>query len=130
MSLFSKKVDFENKNDHIPCDVCYKGKQTRLPFPSSDSKAKGCFDLIYCDIWGAYSVESLCGAHYFVTIVDDASRGTWVYLMKYKSEASKLIVNFCVMVKTQLNLNIKVIRSENGKEFTSNSMKQFYWSVC
>ena len=97
-----------------------------MPFPLSENKATSCFDLLHCDIWGAYKVESLCGARYFLTIVDDASRGTWVYLMNDKGEASKLIMNFCVMVKTQFNMHVKVIRSDNGKEFTSTPMKKFY----
>jgi len=71
-----------------------------LPYPLSNSKAANCFDLIHCDIWGGYKVESLCGAHYFLTIIDDAYKGTWVYLMRDKGEASKLVMNFCVMVKT------------------------------
>ena len=30
------------------------------------------------------------------------------------------------MVKTQFGANVKVIRSDNGSEFTSGSMKKFY----
>ena len=30
-------------------------------------------------------MKALCGADYFLTIVDNASRATWVYLMKEKS---------------------------------------------
>jgi len=54
------------------------------------------------------------------------AEGLRVYLIKDKSEASKLVMNFCVMVKTQFNMNVKVIRSDHGKEFTSSPMKQFY----
>ena len=105
MSLFSSKVgNFENKGRDKPCDVCFRAKQMRKPFPLSENKATSCFDLLHCDIWGAYRYESLCEAHYFLTIIDDASRGTWVYLMKDKGEASKLVMNFCVMVKTQFNM--------------------------
>ena len=85
-----------------------------------------CFDLIHCDIWGAYHVEALCGARYFLSIIDDASRGVWVYLMKDKSEASRLVMNFCPMTKTQFTASVKMIRSDNGNEFTSGPMKRFY----
>ena len=45
----------------------------------------------------------------FLSIVDHASRGTWVYLMKDKSEASKLVMSFCMMVRTQFNVNVNLL---------------------
>jgi len=55
-------------------DVCFRDKQTRMHFPLSTNKALNCFELIHCDIWGPYLIASLCGAHYFFNIVNDASR--------------------------------------------------------
>ena len=37
----------------------------------------------------------------FLTIVDNASQATWVYLMREKAETSQLLKNFIAMVKTQ-----------------------------
>jgi len=37
------------------------------------------FDLIHVDIWGPYFVPSFEGHGYFLTIVDDFSRFTWIY---------------------------------------------------
>ena len=122
------KVSSFSSSQHksYSCDVCFRSKQTRLSFPNSENKASNCFDLIHCDIWGGYRVKSLSGARYFLTIVDDASRGVWVYLMSEKSEASQLLMDFCVMVETQFGTKVKTIRSDNGYEFTSNLMKKFY----
>lgn len=69
----------------VPCDSCIRAKQTRLPFPISSTQTKSCFDMIHCDIWGRHATASTSGAHYFLTIVDDFSRGVWIYLMKHKS---------------------------------------------
>ena len=60
----------ESKEQH-PCDICFRAKQTRSPFCDSESKAKDLFETIHCDIWGSYRAPSFCGAHYFLTIVDD-----------------------------------------------------------
>ena len=78
MSLFSNSNGIPNKkrSDEV-CDVCFRAKQAWLSFPISDNKAINYFGLIYCDIWGSYRIELLCEAHYFLSIVDDASRGTW-----------------------------------------------------
>ena len=76
------------------CGIYFRVKQTPNQFPISNSNAKDVFDLIHCDIWGPYRTPSLSGAYYFLSIVDDASSATWVYLMKYKSEARKLLKGF------------------------------------
>jgi len=69
----------------------------------------------------------LCGAQYFLRIVDDASRATWVYLKKDRSEARKLPKGFVAMVRNQFNRGIKVARSDNGSEFTLGPMQKFYY---
>nr|KYP58589.1 Copia protein [Cajanus cajan] len=45
------------------------------------------FDLIHVDLWGPYSIPSIHGHKYFLTIVDDHSRYTWIsFFLKLKSE--------------------------------------------
>jgi hypothetical protein len=40
-----------NKFDHAPlCHACQLGRHTRLPFPTSSSRASQNFDLIHCDL--------------------------------------------------------------------------------
>ena len=56
------------------------------------------FDLVHMDIWGHFSVPTLDGYRYFLTLVDDATRATWPFLMKAKFEAKALIVSFYNMV--------------------------------
>ena len=100
--------------------------QSRNYFPLSSSKAEKIFQLIHCDIWGPYHESSTNGAHYFLTIVDDMSWATWVYLMIDKGETSHFLREFIVMVKNQFDTSVKVVRSDNGLEFTSKPMQQFY----
>ncbi|GJW36425.1 putative RNA-directed DNA polymerase [Tanacetum coccineum] len=96
------------------------------PFPVSTTKTHACFDLIHCDIWGKYRTPSLTRASYFLTIVDDFSRATWVYLLKQKHEASMCLKAFHKMVQVQFEKNIRRIRCDNGGEFISNQMIEFY----
>ncbi|OMO87828.1 Integrase, catalytic core [Corchorus capsularis] len=110
----------------LNCDSCLRAKQTRLPFSISGIKSVSYFDLIHCDIWGGYKTASSSGAHYFLTIVDDFSRGVWVYLMKYKSEVSHYLIMFCNMIATQFGKKVKQIRTDNGPEFQSNCMLDYY----
>ncbi|XP_019155956.1 PREDICTED: uncharacterized protein LOC109152764 [Ipomoea nil] len=110
-------------NKNLACDVCHFAKHKRSPFPISTSTTAGCFELIHLDIWGPFPVCSLQGQHYFLTIVDDYSRFTWLHLMRHKSEARPLIKAFYNYVVTQFSTKIKVIRSDNGAEF---NMTEFY----
>jgi hypothetical protein len=107
----------------LPCDICFYAKQKRLPFSLSQSISTHIFDLVHMDIWGPLSIPSISGFKYFLTIVDDKSRFTWIYLMKLKSETPTLIQNFVKMVHTQFNTKIKCIRSDNGHEF---KLSNFY----
>jgi len=47
--------------------------------------------------------------------------------MKEHTKASKLLRGFIVMVKTQFNRGVKVVRGDNGTEFTSGPMQDFYF---
>jgi len=72
--------------------------------------------LIHLDIWGPFSIESVDGFRYFLTLVDDCTRTTWVYMMKNKSEVSNIFPVFVKLIFTQYNAKIKAIRSDNVKE--------------
>lgn len=115
ISLCSELVKFRSISD---CSICPLAKQTRKPFSTSSINTKSCFELIHVDIWGGYHVSTLQGAKYFLTIVDDFSRCTWVYLLHTKSEARKYLLTFINLVETQFESHIKIIRSDNGLEFS------------
>ena len=70
------------------------------------------------DVWGPYSASTLDGCKYILTIVDDATRVTWVYLIKTKFDVQSLVTSFYNMVITLFNVKIKQqIRTGNGLEF-------------
>lgn len=79
--------------NHTHCTTCFLAKQKRLKFSSSITSTNSIFDLIHSDIWGPYSQTSLHRHHYFLTIVNNYRRTTWMYLMKFKSE-TKFILQF------------------------------------
>lgn len=67
---------------------------------------------------GPYRIPASCGALYFLTIVDDRSRAVWIYLLNRKNDVASVLKNFIVMINRQFEKNVKVIRSDNGTEFT------------
>lgn len=65
-------------------------KQYRLPFPSSCIKSTTSFEQLHMDVWGLYKVQTFDGNIFFLTIVDDFTRMTWV-LLKLKSDVCMVI---------------------------------------
>lgn len=113
LSDFSSSV-FESKKS----DVCLRAKQARDSFPLSTNKTSFTFEMIHCDLWGPYRTTSMCGACYFLTIVDDFSRAVWIYLRPTKKDAPIHLKNFLALVERQFSTKVKIIRSDNGTEFT------------
>lgn len=91
---------FDEKGPMPICEVCIKAKHSRLPFTSSEYRAEHCLDLIHTDLCGPMSA-SIGGAKYFMTCIDDHSRKTFVYFLKYKSEAFDKFCEFQAAVETQ-----------------------------
>jgi hypothetical protein len=105
------------------CDICHLAKHRKLPYNNSFSRADKAYDVIHFDIWGPIAIKSIHGFSYFLTVVDDYSRYTWIILMKSKVETRQNIINLIKMIKTQYNHDVKIVRSDNGPEFLMN---EFY----
>ena len=60
------------------CKGCPQGKNTKNPYPKSDSKAKGILDIIHSDICRPMQTTSLSGYVYYDSFIDDYSRKTWI----------------------------------------------------
>lgn len=108
------------------CLTCPMAKFTRLPFSLSESHAAAPFDLVHTDIWGPYRVCTRQKFKYFLTIVDDYSRMTWLYLIQHKSDYLKTMELFHCYVQKQFGSAIKVIRSDNAREFDDMDCKKFF----
>jgi len=115
--VIKNKFSFVKYNKSFIFYICQFAKQKRLSFPLSASKSKKCFDLIHVDVCRPYSLSSIHGHKYFLTIVDDYSRYTWFFPLKQKSKVVKILEIFFVFVQTQFETIIKVMRSDNETEF-------------
>ncbi|KAK8913906.1 hypothetical protein KSP39_PZI024435 [Platanthera zijinensis] len=111
----------------LDCDACQLGKHHRSPFPPKQGRGSSRpFDLIHSDVWGpAPTLTVGRGSSYFVTFIDDFSRCTWVYLLKDRSELFSVWQTFYNMIKTQFEVSIKFLRSDNAKEYLSHEFSSF-----
>ena len=114
--LLQEQLHCKSISNNVPCSICPLAKQRKLSFISHNNLSKSSFDLIHCDIWGPYHIESHSGHRYFLTLMDDSTRFTWLYLLKHKSDVSQVIPKFFNFISTQFGKQIKQFRSDNAKE--------------
>jgi hypothetical protein len=103
---------------HELCKGCILGKYTKTAFPSSDSRAAGILDLIHSDVCGPMSLTSLTGSLYYVVFIDDFSQKSWIFFCWFQE--------FKALVENQTGKKIRVLRWDNGGEYTSKEFMDFY----
>ena len=95
---------------------CVYGKQHQMKFPKVVHIAKPMLNYIHSEYWGPSRVPSLGGARYFLSIIDDYSRMTWVFMMKQKFEIFK---HWMILIKNQTGKIVKCLRTDNDLKFFS-----------
>ena len=77
---------------------------------------------MYVDLWVSIIFS---GYSYYVTFIDDYSRKTWIYFLKAKSEVFERFQEFKTLVENQTWKNIRVLRTDNGSQYTSNEFMEY-----
>jgi transposase InsO family protein len=114
------KVDHEGV-----CNGCAQGKNIKNPFLKRDSKAERILELIHSDVCGPMPSTSINGYVYYVSFIDDDSRKTWVYFLKSKDEVFGKFKEFKALIENLSKREIKMLRLDNGGEYTSKEFVNF-----
>ena len=111
------------------CEGCVLGKSHRNPFPKqSNNRATRPYEIIHSDVCGPMQIESKGGSRYMVTFTDDYSRYTTVYFIKRKDEVlPSKFQEFVTFVENEGGNqgHVKVLRSDNGDEYTSKNFIEY-----
>ncbi|CAH2108768.1 unnamed protein product [Euphydryas editha] len=116
-----EKVDITKST----CTICCEGKQARLPFTHVGKRSTEVLYIIHTDICGPMECESIGGSKYFILFVDDFSRMTAIYFLKNKNDALNSFREYKVLVENQTNKKIRIIRSDNGREFCNAEFNDY-----
>lgn len=108
------------------CITCHMSKFSKLPYALSDNHAVSPFELVHLDTWGPYRVQTKEKYKYFLTVVDDCTRFTWVFLMQQKSDYLVTLQMFYKYVEKHFNMPILHLRTDNAPEFGDAKCKSFY----
>ncbi|KAI3510498.1 hypothetical protein L1887_17545 [Cichorium endivia] len=108
------------------CDACELGKQRRKGHSTIiNTKIIEPLELLHIDLCGPSAIESVAHNKYILVVVDDFSRFTWVFFLKHKYEATPNMINFIKQVEVLLRKQVRMIRSDNGREFKNQVLEDF-----
>ena len=65
------------------------------------------------------------GAWYFLIFVDDKSMFTWAYFIRRKNNVFKYFKEFIIKVEKKTSKYIKILRSDQGGEYTSGAFRRY-----
>ena len=118
--------DFDASSDLMFCEPCVGGKHHKSQFPRGTSnRSTEPLGLVHSDICGKLNSKSLGGAEYFLTFVGDKTRYVWVYFLKHKDEVFQRFVEWKALVEKSSCDQVKVLRTDNGGEYTSTQFEDF-----
>jgi hypothetical protein len=106
------------------CEHCVYGMHNHLRLPSGAIRAEGILQLVHNDVFGPVLVPSLEKIVYYVSLIDDFSRNTWIYFLGNKSEVFDRFKEFKSLMENQTEKRIKVLRMDNGGQFCRNELKE------
>ena len=97
------------------CRSCVAGKHHRTSFPKKSLfRATEPLELIHMDICGPLTPITLGGSQYFLLIIDDFSRLTWVSMLQCKSDAFEAFTHFKSLAEIEKGVKVKTLRSDRG----------------
>jgi hypothetical protein len=59
----------------------------------------------------------------FITFIDDYTRYGHVYLISHKTEVLACFKKFIILVENQLDIKVKALRTDHGREYLSDEFK-------
>jgi hypothetical protein len=111
------------------CNTCELAKSTKSHLaPLTKPRSKQPLELIHSYMSGKFSTPSLGGFSYYITFIDDYSMYAHRYFLKKKSDAAATTQRYITYIENQLNKTVKRFRSDNGGEYISNDLQQFFAS--
>jgi len=119
-------IHINDCNVMMKCEHCIKGKFTQKPYPEiSAHRTREPLDLIHSDVCGPMKTQTPGKNKYIVTFIDDYSRYTMCYLIQNKDEVADKYREFFAEVSNKFQRKPKILRSDNGGEYTGNKLVSF-----
>lgn len=122
--LKRNNIEYTECEKDFICESCLAGKQHRLSFMKSKSRATAPLGLVHADLCGPMENMSLGGSRYFLLFKDDLSAYRCVYFLNQKSQVKNCIEKFINLAERQTGQKMMILRTDNGLEFINKEVKE------
>ena len=85
---------------------------------SNSTPSEEVLSLVHSDIHGKMGAQSLSGAQYFLTFIDDKTHYVWMHVLKKKFEVFGQFQQWKAQVEESIGCTLKMLQLDNGGEFT------------
>ena len=92
---------------------------------SGKEKKNEKLELVHIDVWGPAQVSSLGGSHYYIIIIDDATRKVWIYFLRQNFDVFQNFKKWKWLVENETGKKLKCLRSNNGGEYCSHEFEDY-----
>ena len=72
------------------------------------------------------NAKSLGDAEHFLTLIDDFTDYTWVYVLKKKSDVFKCFIMWKALVENCSGKKLKILCTNNRGEYVSSELDDYY----
>jgi len=106
------------------CESCIKCRLARTPFtPDTTSRATEPLQLVHSDICGPLET-AIRGGPYIPLFIDDATRHTDEYILKYNLEALEKFKEWMALREKESGKQVKQFCTDGGSEYTSKKFAE------
>jgi hypothetical protein len=108
------------------CDwkSCIKCNLAREPFRPTTSRATEPLQLVHSDICGPLET-AIGGGRYMLLFINDPTRQTDEYILKYKSEALEKFNEWKALREKESGKQVKRILTDGGSEYTCQKLAEY-----
>jgi len=117
-------ADAQTMTRKCECESFIKCKVVRKPFTPVTSHASEPLQLVHLEIYGPLET-AIGGGRYMLLFIDDATRHTVEYILKYVLEALEKLREWKALREEQLGKQVKRFRTDGGGEYTSKKFTQY-----
>lgn len=110
-------------NDNKIYKECEVGKKTKGSYKGKEHLST--LDLVNADLHILTKTRSIQGEKYFMLLINDYSRMSWVVFLGEKLEVLEKFKIFNDKVENEVERRIKCLRSDRGGEFTSDEFNNY-----
>jgi len=120
-------TDAPRMTSKCDCESCIKCQLARQPLTPTTSRATEPLQLVHSDKCGPLET-AIGGGQYMLLFIDDATRHTDEYILKYKSEALEKFKEWKARREKESGKQVKRFRTDGGGEYTSKKFAEYLQS--